>query len=96
MALNKSAARFVIRTRRRSFDRHSYSRRCETCWLFLRWCIPRLHRFESSPLAIAVIGALCISVLLSLIATPTVYLVLRREPPADQVPVEPAVELAET
>lgn len=30
------------------------------------------------PLAIAVIGALCISVLLSLIATPTVYLLLRR------------------
>jgi len=28
------------------------------------------------PLAIAVIGALCISVLLSLIATPTVYYVL--------------------
>ena len=30
-----------------------------------------------APLAIAVIGALCISVLLSLIATPTVYLLLR-------------------
>ncbi len=30
------------------------------------------------PLAIAVIGALCISVLLSLVATPTVYYVLRR------------------
>jgi CzcA family heavy metal efflux pump len=30
------------------------------------------------PLAISVIGALCISVLLSLIATPTVYLLLRR------------------
>jgi Cu/Ag efflux pump CusA len=31
------------------------------------------------PLAIAVIGALCISVLLSLVATPTVYsLMLRR------------------
>jgi Cu/Ag efflux pump CusA len=29
------------------------------------------------PLAIAVIGALCISVLLSLIATPTVYSLLR-------------------
>ena len=30
------------------------------------------------PLAIAVIGALCISVLLSLIATPTAYYLLRR------------------
>ena len=30
------------------------------------------------PLAIAVIGALCISVLLSLIATPTVYFLMRR------------------
>jgi len=30
------------------------------------------------PLAISVIGALCISVLLSLVATPTVYLLLRR------------------
>jgi Cu/Ag efflux pump CusA len=30
------------------------------------------------PLAISVIGALCISVLLSLLATPTVYLVLRK------------------
>lgn len=30
------------------------------------------------PLAIAVIGALCISVLLSLVATPTVYFILRR------------------
>ena len=30
------------------------------------------------PLAIAVIGALCISVLLSLVATPTVYLLLLR------------------
>jgi len=29
------------------------------------------------PLAIAVIGALCISVLLSLVATPTVFRVLR-------------------
>ena len=38
------------------------------------------------PLAIAVIGALCISVLLSLVATPTVYyLMLRlREKPALQ------------
>jgi Cu/Ag efflux pump CusA len=38
------------------------------------------------PLAIAVIGALCISVLLSLLATPTVYyLMLRlREKPALQ------------
>jgi multidrug efflux pump subunit AcrB len=30
------------------------------------------------PLAISVIGALCISVLLSLVATPTVYLLLLR------------------
>ena len=30
------------------------------------------------PLAIAVIGALCISVLLSLIATPTIYFLLMR------------------
>jgi len=30
------------------------------------------------PLAIAVIGALCISVLLSLVATPTVYYLMRR------------------
>ena len=30
------------------------------------------------PLAIAVIGALCISVLLSLVATPAVYLLMRR------------------
>jgi multidrug efflux pump subunit AcrB len=30
------------------------------------------------PLAIAVIGALCISVLLSLVATPAFYLLLRR------------------
>jgi Cu/Ag efflux pump CusA len=29
------------------------------------------------PLAIAVIGALCISVLLSLVATPTVYYLMR-------------------
>ncbi len=29
------------------------------------------------PLAIAVIGALCISVLLSLVATPVVYFILR-------------------
>jgi Cu/Ag efflux pump CusA len=29
------------------------------------------------PLAIAVIGALCVSVLLSLVATPTVYYTLR-------------------
>ena len=38
------------------------------------------------PLAIAVIGALCISVLLSLIATPTVYYLMRRlsEEPASQ------------
>lgn len=34
------------------------------------------------PLAIAVIGALCISVLLSLVATPTVYFVLLRLSPA--------------
>lgn len=31
------------------------------------------------PLAIAVIGALCLSVLLSLIATPTVYFLLVRK-----------------
>jgi len=40
------------------------------------------------PLAIGVIGALCISVLLSLVATPVVYRLLRRTPiqalPADQ------------
>jgi multidrug efflux pump subunit AcrB len=37
------------------------------------------------PLAVAVIGALCISVLLSLVATPTVYYLLRlREKPAPQ------------
>jgi len=30
------------------------------------------------PLAVAVIGALCISVLLSLIATPTVYYLMQR------------------
>ena len=33
------------------------------------------------PLAIAVIGALCISVLLSLVATPTVYSLLRSRKP---------------
>jgi Cu/Ag efflux pump CusA len=32
------------------------------------------------PLAIAVIGALCISVLLSLVATPTVYALLLNQP----------------
>src|SRR5205823_12887745 len=44
------------------------------------------------PLAVAVIGALCISVLLSLVATPTVYyLLLRlREKPAVQKIVPPA------
>jgi multidrug efflux pump subunit AcrB len=37
------------------------------------------------PLAIAVIGTLCISVLLSLVATPVVYYILRlREKPALQ------------
>jgi multidrug efflux pump subunit AcrB len=30
------------------------------------------------PLAVAVIGALCISVLLSLVATPTVFYLMRR------------------
>ena len=30
------------------------------------------------PLALAIIGALCISVLLSLVATPAVYLLLKR------------------
>ena len=30
------------------------------------------------PLAIAVIGSLCVSVLLSLVATPTAYYVMRR------------------
>jgi CzcA family heavy metal efflux pump len=33
------------------------------------------------PLAIAVIGALCVSVLLSLVATPTVYAIMRRSAP---------------
>ena len=33
------------------------------------------------PLAIAVIGALCISVLLSLVATPTVYYLMPQNPP---------------
>ena len=42
------------------------------------------------PLAIAVIGALCTSVLLSLVATPTVYLLLCRLNPWAQ----PARELA--
>jgi Cu/Ag efflux pump CusA len=38
------------------------------------------------PLAIAVIGALCISVLLSLVATPTVYYLMLRlcKKPASQ------------
>jgi len=45
------------------------------------------------PLAIAVIGALCISVLLSLIATPTVYLLLRHgDGTADKHAAEPAIE----
>jgi CzcA family heavy metal efflux pump len=49
------------------------------------------------PLAIAVIGALCISVLLSLIATPTVYLLLSRAeaPPPDRPVVEPVTEFNE-
>jgi multidrug efflux pump subunit AcrB len=34
------------------------------------------------PLAIAVIGALCISVLLSLVATPVVYYILRTAKPS--------------
>ncbi len=37
------------------------------------------------PLAIAVIGALCVSVLLSLIATPTIYYVMRGQRRADDV-----------
>ncbi len=46
------------------------------------------------PLAIAVIGALCISVLLSLIATPTVYLLLRgKQTPLSPIPTSPPVEL---
>jgi CzcA family heavy metal efflux pump len=46
------------------------------------------------PLAIAVIGALCISVLLSLIATPTVYLLLRGEQiTSTGIPNEPLVKL---
>jgi CzcA family heavy metal efflux pump len=46
------------------------------------------------PLAIAVIGALCISVLLSLIATPTVYFLLRGEQiTATRVPTEPPLKL---
>ena len=34
------------------------------------------------PLAVAVIGALCISVLLSLVATPTVYYIMYRLTPS--------------
>jgi Cu/Ag efflux pump CusA len=43
------------------------------------------------PLAIAVIGALCISVLLSLVATPAVYFLMlcRREKPAPQALRQP-------
>ena len=42
------------------------------------------------PLAIAIIGALCISVLLSLVATPTVFHVLvRRRHPAGAPPADP-------
>src|SRR5213083_1089229 len=50
------------------------------------------------PLAIAVIGALCISVLLSLVATPTVYYILWRLMPGQLLrrregrPAEPAVQ----
>jgi Cu/Ag efflux pump CusA len=43
------------------------------------------------PLAIAVIGALCISVLLSLIATPTVYLLLRGAPATADRPAKSPV-----
>lgn len=44
------------------------------------------------PLAIAVIGALCISVLLSLVATPAVYSLMlgRREKPVQDMPAPPA------
>ena len=46
------------------------------------------------PLAIAVIGALCISVLLSLIATPTVYFILasKQSTPAAFIPAAPIRE----
>ena len=42
------------------------------------------------PLAIAVIGALCISVLLSLVATPVVYFILRtaKKSPSRSEPAE--------
>ena len=39
------------------------------------------------PLAIAVIGALCISVLLSLVATPTAYYLMRRRQPTHPIPL---------
>ena len=45
--------------------------------IFIPLVISVLLAAMLQPLAIAVIGALCISVLLSLIATPTVYLLLR-------------------
>jgi CzcA family heavy metal efflux pump len=45
------------------------------------------------PLAIAVIGALCISVLLSLIATPTVYLLLRGAPTTAGRPAKSPVKV---
>jgi len=47
------------------------------------------------PLAIAVIGALCISVLLSLVATPTVYylMLLSRKRPGPQEPLPPSLTI---
>ena len=44
-------------------------------WVCFRWLTVSV---QLKPLAIAVIGALCLSVLLSLIATPTVYFLLVR------------------
>ncbi|HZM04171.1 MAG TPA: efflux RND transporter permease subunit [Candidatus Saccharimonadales bacterium] len=43
------------------------------------------------PLAIAMIGALCISVLLSLVATPTLYFLMRKAGRKKPPPAEPAV-----
>ena len=49
------------------------------------------------PLAIAVIGAVCVSVLLSLVATPVLYSLMREpgrsEPKAPPQPITPAIEL---
>ena len=44
-------------------------------WVCFRWLTVSV---QLKPLAIAVIGALCLSVLLLLIATPTVYFLLVR------------------